>query len=71
MDDICSAGLCAGVPLDEDADGYVSNACNGNDCDDLNANINPGITEASFGDPICQDGLDNDCDTFTDISDTG
>lgn len=37
--------------------GYVSN---GTDCDDSDANVNPGHSE------VCGDGKDNDCDSFID-----
>ena len=38
---------------DDDLDGYLSCV---DDCDDLNWEINPGITD------ICEDGIDQDCD---------
>ncbi len=67
MGDVCSAGVCDGLPLDWDSDGFVSNACpGGDDCNDSNPNVNPGETEGPMGDPTCVDGLDNDCDGFTD-----
>jgi len=40
---------------DDDGDGYYSIATGGNDCDDTNPAVNPGIAE------VCGDGLDNDC----------
>lgn len=55
-------------PYDEDGDGYFD-AANADcaavytadrlDCDDLNADVNPGMTESTC------DGLDNDCDPET------
>ncbi len=53
------------VCVDGDTDGYgvdpnsgIINGClnEGNDCDDGNANVNPGAAE------VCGDGVDNDCD---------
>ena len=71
MDDTCSGGTCTGVPLDGDDDGYVSDACGGDDCDDSDPDVNPGVTEAGFGDPMCTDDADNDCDDQTDLNDPG
>jgi hypothetical protein len=71
MDDVCSGGTCAGVPLDEDEDGYTSDECGGSDCDDMDPDINPGVVEAAFGDTICEDQIDNDCDGFIDLQDNG
>ena len=48
---------------DADADGYLDPACGGSDCDDNNANVNPGAAEDCF------DGVDNDCDTLVDMAD--
>ena len=59
MNDSCSAGICSGIPLDADRDSFVSDACGGNDCDDHNVDVHPGLTE------LCDD-VDNDCDGQTD-----
>jgi formylglycine-generating enzyme required for sulfatase activity len=71
MDDFCAAGECTGLPLDDDGDSFTSDTCGGDDCDDSDPGINPGVTEASHGDPLCTDGIDNDCDGLTDIDDNG
>jgi len=39
------------------------------DCDDLDPDVHPGVIEAAYGDPICSDGLDNDCDELIDLED--
>jgi hypothetical protein len=71
VDDVCANGTCSGAPADADEDGYTSDQCGGNDCDDSDAAINPGATEAPFGDPICADQVDNDCDDLVDLLDNG
>jgi len=48
---------------DADFDGYVDDACGGDDCDDANPDINPGADE------ICDDLVDNDCDALVDMDD--
>lgn len=61
--------------VDLDADGYGSPASESCeypewDCDDTNAQVNPGLPEGPFGDPSCSDALDNDCDGKPDIEDS-
>jgi concanavalin A-like lectin/glucanase superfamily protein/uncharacterized protein DUF2341 len=64
MDDICAGGACQGVALDEDNDGYVPEGdCGGDDCDDQNDQINPGILEIGA---LCEDLVDNNCNDLTD-----
>jgi hypothetical protein len=43
----------------------------GNDCDDSTSAVNPGLTEAAYGQPMCSDTLDNDCDELVDFEDNG
>jgi len=71
MNDVCANGDCSGEPLDADGDGYVSDACQGDDCDDSSDAINPGAFEGPVGDAKCSDSLDNDCDGDTDAADDG
>lgn len=59
----CSDSDCGSEPVcscDMDGDGYDSLSCDGNDCDDTDPLINPGMME------ICGDGIDNDCNALTD-----
>ena len=58
--------LRGSVPADEaDGDGDGFRICE-NDCDDGNAQVNPGVVAA---DPLCGDAVDNDCDGDTDLDD--
>ena len=50
---------CVPCP-DADGDGYYSDSCGGNDCNDANSSVNPGNSENSFLE--CSDTKDNDCD---------
>jgi len=57
----CGVGECA-------SSGQLE--CQGGTEVDTCAPGTPG-TEGPTGDPTCNDGLDNDCDTFTDLADSG
>jgi hypothetical protein len=69
--DACDAGQC--VPgtraKDSDSDSYVDQACGGDDCDDNDDQIQPGLVEDTATALLCQDGKDNDCDGLTDGDD--
>ncbi len=54
-DDAIGITLCG----DPDGDGWLDPACGYDDCDETDANINPGMAE------VCN-GLDDDCDPLTD-----
>jgi hypothetical protein len=71
MNDVCSGGICSGVPLDADGDGYVSKDCGGDDCDDSNPNVNPGATEGCCLEDSCFDGIDNNCNGLIDQQEMG
>ncbi|MFH1802942.1 MAG: MopE-related protein [archaeon] len=49
---------------DGDGDGYQASSCSGNDCDDTDDQVNPGMTE------ICTGGVDDDCDGDVDGADS-
>ncbi len=49
-----------GCTDDIDSDGYISEACGGTDCNDLDNTINPGAAE------VCDNGLDDNCDGTVD-----
>ncbi|MBI5663868.1 MAG: thrombospondin type 3 repeat-containing protein [Nitrospirae bacterium] len=54
-----SNGDGIGDACDADSDGYLSAAYGGNDCNDNNTAVNPGVPD------IC-DGIDNNCNSQTD-----
>lgn len=63
-------GACA----DNDGDGYGNPAspdCTHTalDCDDKDGEVYPGAAEGPWDDPICVDGVDNDCDGAVDGDD--
>lgn len=53
-------GHCTASCTDKDGDGYGSGCSKGSDCNDNDANVNPGKSE------VCGDGKDNDCDGLVD-----
>ena len=59
-----AARMCTSVLRDRDGDGFADGSCGGPDCADLDPLISPARSE------LCTDGRDNDCDTFTDCSDS-
>jgi hypothetical protein len=52
--------------VDDDSDGFVTEACGGLDCDDAEATINPAASEG-----VTCDLLDNECDGIVDNLDNG
>lgn len=54
-EDVDSPDTCAVTDGDDDDDGYTSAYFDGEDCDDLDATINPGVTDVWY------DGVDSDC----------
>ena len=60
--------------VDNDRDGYAIRTCGSGeecgpiDCDDTDANVNPGVEE-SLEAGNCSDGVDNDCDGLADLDD--
>ncbi|NOY89976.1 MAG: hypothetical protein GXP55_02115 [Deltaproteobacteria bacterium] len=53
----------ANARCDRDRDGYLSRSCGGDDCNDGNGDVNPGVAERCF------DGRDNNCNGLTDCAD--
>ncbi len=54
---------CEFSPIDADDDGFVDDACDGDDCDDSNPDVNP------LAEEICDDLIDNDCNGDEDCDD--
>jgi hypothetical protein len=56
---------CVAACTDMDADGYATEggSCGAIDCDDNNAEVNPGAVE------VCSDAIDNNCNGLTDTAD--
>jgi len=50
---------------DMDGDGYFDEDCGGDDCDDGDPNVNPGVEESAAA-ANCADSIDNDCDGVVD-----
>jgi len=61
----CFSGRCLDEPeVDEDDDGYVVD----DDCDDLNAEVNPGADElCNYIDDDCDGVVDEDCEIVCDV----
>jgi len=71
--DVCLDGGCSGVAfdLDQDGDGHVAEVCGGKDCNDSDPAVHPGVFEAPPDGPACTDGIDNNCNGYTDLEDAG
>lgn len=69
--DKCVSGLCAGKLEDRDNDGHVRIECNGDDCNDDNPQVHPGVPEGPPSSETCMDHLDNNCDGAIDENDIG
>ncbi|MBI5535332.1 MAG: hypothetical protein HY898_21570 [Deltaproteobacteria bacterium] len=61
--DECISGMCVYSKRDMDHDNHVAKECGGNDCNDLNPQVNPSKSE------VCNDGADNDCNGQSDCFD--
>jgi hypothetical protein len=57
-----------GPVCENDGDTFFDTACGGQDCDDLDFNVNPSVAESDAA-GNCADGKDNDCDGNTDTAD--
>lgn len=65
-DSMCSTDVImrSACDCDHDNDNHLAAGCGGDDCDDNDASVHPGIVETA-----CSDGKDNDCDGYTDEDD--
>jgi len=63
--DLCNetSDSCSTTLRDEDGDLHVDERCGGDDCNDLDPNMHPGLEEQ------CRDSRDNDCDGLADCDD--
>ena len=57
--DRCISGACMPIARDVDMDGHGDAACGGDDCDDRNPAVAPGLPER------CGNGVDDDCNPAT------
>ena len=63
IDDIEILGMGDAGCWDDDLDGYLSQACGGDDCEDGAYAVHPNAQE------VCADGIDNDCNGAADAMD--
>jgi len=69
-DDACAAGVCTGTAKDcDDNDPCTEDSCNEADGLCVNTRVPRPGEEGPPGDPTCQNGLDDDCDGYTDEND--
>jgi len=62
--DLCLLTGCGTLPKDDDLDGFVDEACGGDDCDDSDFDTKPGAAESCNGfDDDCDDEVDEDWKT--------
>ncbi len=70
QDDACQAGVCVGTPKAcDDNDSCTQDSCDPADGRCVNTRIPRPGEEGPPGDPTCQNGLDDDCDGYTDEND--